>query len=125
MVADLRGGAVMSIETQIVRRLVDGGEELTQAAIVMVRDSETGENLEFQCRNIFDFGYVVNPAYPVEPCTTPGGILVRNEAGEWHWDVYFLKGNPDRLPGRKATDFEVRAIEHLYAHPPISTEIRM
>ena len=43
-------------------------------ADVRITDPETGESAEFSCNNIFDFGYVVNPNYPLMDGMEIGGL---------------------------------------------------
>jgi hypothetical protein len=81
-----------------------GGESKDPYAKVRITDVKTGESGIFTCRNIFDFGYVVNPE--------AGGILVGDK-----WNMTNQE--------REATDFEIKAVKYLYEFPPINTEIRM
>lgn len=114
----------------------EGGHD--PSAKVKITDSKTGESGFFSCRNIFDFGYVVN--------RNGGGLLNNVEAmikgnpitfdtdekkaeyrknrpttTGWGWDRYFLDG-PDWI---EATDFEIRAVKYLSRFSPIETGIRM
>jgi hypothetical protein len=104
-------------------------------AKVKIVDSKTGESGIFTCRNIFDFGYVVNPE--------AGGLAIdvesfiahnidteeKKEAFRkdhptntgWGWNRGF-GDKPNWVP---MTDFEIRAVAYLYAFSPIGTGIRM
>ena len=57
------------LECTVIRRGTSRGEEDDPYALVEVTSKETGEKLQFTCRNIFDFGYVVNPDGGVRPLT--------------------------------------------------------
>lgn len=106
------------LDCRVVRRGASRGEEVDPFALVEIRSKATGETLRFTCRNIFDVGYVVNPAYPVEPGREPGGLATKDDQGRWIWDCY-----PGR--GRALTDFEVFCLAYLAAYPPVDTGIRM
>lgn len=64
----------------------------------------TKYDLRFYCRNIFDFGFVVN-----------------SENGGVYFSDYFEKNGEKR----KLTDEEKKCLEIINKFPPISTEIRM
>lgn len=83
---------------------------------VEVADHETGEKACFSCRNIFDFGYVVNPLYSVAKGYEPGGTCIKREDG-WYWST--MQGMV------KMTEFEVKAVSYLMENPPIDNDIRM
>lgn len=89
---------------------VRGSDGYDTYAHVEITDGE--ETLQFNCRNIFDFGYVINPAYAVMP-GTEGGIAI-----EGRWSV--SKGE-----GRELTEFEKKALAYLRKFPPVSSGIRM
>ncbi len=98
-------------------QIIDKGKEHsgdgpTYYTHVEITDKETGEKLKFACRNIFDFGYVINPLYPIIEGIS-GGIEI-----DGYWDV--ADG-----AGRELTDVEKRMLKYLHEFPPISTEIRM
>ena len=87
-------------------------------AEVEITDQATGESAQFVCRNIFDFGYVVNPNYAVVEGLKPGGIA---NGGQWQtFDAE--RGWYDVRP---LTGFEARAITYLRKFPPIYGGIRM
>lgn len=100
-------------------------------ADVILTDPVTGESGKFCCRNIFDFGYVVNPE---------GGGLNRSvesllERAENEEEREFFQNYPTEtgriweLPGenqwRAVTDFEIRALKYLSRFSPIERGIRM
>jgi len=94
------------------------GEEPDSYAEVEVTEQATGENACFVCRNIFDCGYVINPAYAVAEGLEPGGIA---NGGQWQtFDAE--RGWYDVRP---LTGFEARAITYLRKFPPIYGGIRM
>lgn len=85
-------------------------------AVVSITDGS--ETLRFSCRNIFDFGYVVNPEYAVAPGLEKGGLRNKDawktfEDGKGWYDV------------RPLTEFEKKALDYLYEFSPIATSIRM
>ena len=88
-----------------------GGEDgVDPYAKVEITDPNTYEKDIYHCRNIFDFGHVVN--------RSGGGLLSKDEAGEWFWDLW-------KKPNVPATDFDVRAVKYLTRFSPIPTGIRM
>jgi len=99
----------------------DGGDGPDHFADVEITDPTTGETGRFQCRNLFDFGYVVNPMYPLAPGRKPGGLARRTGAG-WAWDDF---DGCEWLSVRPMTDFEARAIEYLHRFPPIGIGVRL
>lgn len=95
----------------------EGG--IDPSALVRLTDPKTGESLKFNCRNIFDFGYVVNPNYPVAEGMEPGGL---DSNGYWqNFDAN--KGGWNNV--RELTPFEKRCIEYLHEFPPVYNGIRM
>lgn len=85
---------------------------------VQVTEKSTGESKKFYCRNIFDFGYTINPAYAVMPGLEPGGMAIKGK-----WQTY--DGNRGWYDVRPLTDFEEGALAYLYEFPPVSDRIRM
>ena len=107
-------------------------------AKVRLTDPKTGESVTLRCRNIFDFGFVVNPEgggipYNVERFIKNNPIAFETpEAKEefrkahptktgWGWKRDFLEGK-DWI---EMTDLEVRAVKYLYRFSPIDTGTRM
>ena len=82
------------MECVIVNRYTTRGEEKDPGTLVEVRSKTTSEKLRFNCRNIFDFGYTVNPAYSVVPGQKAGGIAMKDESGAWYWNLYDAEGRP-------------------------------
>ena len=78
-------------------------------------DNVTGESLEFWCRNIFDFGYVINPNYEV--VEGADGALATKDG----WEI-FEKG---WRAAREMTEFEKKCVKYLSEFPPVSSGIRM
>lgn len=91
------------------------------AASVRVRSLTDGVELTFDCRNIFDFGYVVNPGYEIAPGKKGGIVTIKDEV--WYWQ-YFVDGNGWQIV-RALTDFERDAVKYLGLAPPIASHIRM
>lgn len=106
-----------SLKLEVVKKGVVKGEELDPYAVVKLTEPETGESLQFVCRNIFDFGYVINPDYEIAE-GIDGGLHVK---GKWQT----FKEGEGWHDVRELTAFEKRCIEYLLEFPPISTCIRM
>jgi len=97
-------------------RPVRGEDEGELGALVEVSSKSSGERLRFKCRNIFDFGYVVNPDYAVSPGEQPGGLVnVDPDSGDLFW-------HHQRRP---LTEFECRCVVYLDLYPPVVDGIRM
>ena len=96
--------AMMSIEVLEISRKAGGECGPDPYAKVRVIDPQTGERGIYWCRNIFDFGHLVN--------RDGGGVL-----GPDGWE---LRG--EVIP---ASDFDRRAVSYLREFSPIGTEIRM
>jgi hypothetical protein len=103
------------IETEILeRKTIKGGEGPDYIAIVKCKNKNTDEELKFHCRNIFDVGYVINPAYAVAEGVEPGGL----RDGDY-WNVY------PTGKARKLTDFEKDCLDLLSEKPPVFKEVRL
>jgi len=104
----------------------DVGDGPDHFAEVEVTDPATGESARFRCRNVFDFGYVVNPMYPLAPGRDPGGLPKRIKSA-WVWEDFEMDEDGDLgwVQVRSMTGFEIHAIEYLNRFPPIGTDIRM
>lgn len=111
--------------TMIVKilRQNPGEEGEDPSADVEITDSETGETARFSCRNIFDFGYVVNPLYSVGHGLKPGGLAKKNENGKWIWQDF--ESERSWYDVRPLTPFEVKALDYLRKFSPVPTGIRM
>ena len=108
---------------KVVKKGNTKSEAIDPYVIVEVTDVETQEKGMFKCRNIFDFGYVINPCYPVAPGLEPGGVA-RKEKGELYWEHFDVK-NRKWYTVRKMTEFERKAYLYLKKFPPISAYIHM
>lgn len=86
-------------------------------AVVSIKDASTKEELEFICKNIFDFGYVINPNYSLTE-TVSNAALINNQ-----WQTVTEGTGWNTV--RDLTSFEKKCIEYLTKYPPISNEIRM
>lgn len=95
----------------------DGREGPTYFANVEITDANTGESLRFSCRNIFDFGYVINPDYEILP-GQKGGL---ENNGKWQ-DFDDKKGWYDV---RELTEFEKKCLKYLRKFPPVYSGINM
>lgn len=84
-------------------------------AKVKIIDPQSNESLEFNCRNIFDFGYVVNPNYLIGD--EYGGIATNG-----YWEQFKENG---WTKIRELTKFEEKCVEYLHKFPPIRTDIRL
>lgn len=84
---------------------------------VSLEDAATHEKLKFVCRNIFDFGYVVNPDYEIVK-GKKGGI-----ENDGMWQTFEEKGGWKDI--RPLTDFEKKCLNYLYKFSPIGTSIRL
>jgi len=108
-----------SLKCEVLKqKKVRGGDGIDLCALVHLTDPKTGESLQFECRNIFDVGYVINPNYPIAEGMEPGGIEIE---GKWH-DFDEHKG---WYPVRELTEFEKRCLAYLREFPPIYNGIRM
>jgi len=94
---------------------VDGGDGPDFYAEVEITDLASGETKRFNCRNLFDVGYVINPMYPVTK-GAKGGIEMNG-----YWDTSV----GDERKRIKITEVEKRMLEYLYEFSPIDTGIRM
>lgn len=87
-------------------------------ALVRVTHRTTSESLNFNCRNIFDFGYVVSPDYKLRlDSKTAGGLA--------NGDVWLDFSAGGWSPVRPMTELERLAVEYLSVFPPIDNAIRM
>lgn len=93
----------------------EGGVD--ESALVKLTDLETGESLKFNCRNVFDFGYVINPNYSIAP-GIEGGL---DSNGYWQ----DFDNNKGWYNIRELTDFEKRCLNYLREFPPVYSGIRM
>ena len=94
---------------------VDGGDGPDFYAEVEITDLASGETKRFNCRNLFDVGYVINPMYPVAEGAR-GGIEMNG-----YWDT----GVGDENRKIKITEVERRMLDYLYEFSPVDTGIRM
>ena len=113
---------------KVIKKGATRSEGLDPYVIVEVIDPKTQEKGTFKCRNIFDFGYTINPCYPVAPGMEPGGVA-RKEKGtgelyELYWE-HFDDQKRKWYTVRKMTEFEKKAYLYLKKFPPISAYIRM
>lgn len=101
---------------------VDGGDGPDYYAKVELTDLETGEKAVFHCRNIFDFGYVINPVYAIAEGLEPGG-LSWEENNKMYWQTF--SSGKGWYNVRELTAFEQKAIKYLNMFPPIAQGINM
>lgn len=108
-----------SMVVNIIKKGSHKGDDGTDYyALIKITDPKTGESLEFNCRNIFDFGYVVNPNYSIVEGKEKGGIV-----NNWMWqDFESGKGWFDVRP---VTEFEKKCLQYLSDFPPVYDEIRL
>jgi hypothetical protein len=110
-----------SMIVRVIKQGTTMGEEPDPYVLVEITDPQTGESARYNCRNIFDFGYVVNPAYSVAEGLEPGGLAVKQN-DKWYWQYF---GSSGWRNVRQMTDFEVKAVQYLWKFPPLPTDIRM
>ena len=110
---------------KVIKKGATRSEAIDPYVIVEVTDSKTQEKGMFKCRNIFDFGYVINPCYPVAPGLEPGGVARKEKStGELYWE-HFDDEKRKWYTVRKMTEFEKKAYLYLKKFPPIFAYIRM
>ena len=115
---DARQAKRATMKVEILKKGSFGAGEGSEAfAEVNITDVKTGESAQFACRNIFDFGYVINPLYAITPGGEPGGI-----ANEGYWEE---SGDGGWHKVRPLTSFEKQALDYLREFSPIYTGIRM
>ena len=115
---------VNEMVVKVIKKGATKSEALDHYVMVEVTDPKTQEKGVFKCRNIFDFGYVINPCYPVAPGLEPGGLACRDKkTGKWYWEHFEAKGGWYKV--REMTEFETKAYQYLKKFPPISAYIRM
>lgn len=129
--------ALKEFEVKILKRSTKAGGEggADPFALVRITDPKTHESAKFNCRNLFDFGYVINPemggmASNVERFIA-GNLDTEEEKQAhrkehptttgWGWNRDFLDGEN----WIEMTDFEIRAITYLSRFSPIATGLRM
>ena len=116
---------VNEMVVKIIKKGATKSEAPDPYVIVEVTDPKTQEKGTFKCRNIFDFGYVINPCYPVAPGLEPGGAAWRDKkTGEWYWEHFDIEKRK-WYKVREMTEFERKAYLYLKKFPPISAYIRM
>lgn len=88
-----------------------GGETGIDPYVKVLLTDSNGESRIYHCRNIFDFGFVVNRD------GAGGGILMTTESGAvW---------NRAKMPPIPADNFDIRAVAYLCRFAPIEKHIRM
>ena len=113
-----------TMNVKIIKKGYSQGEEKDPYAIVEIIDPATEEKAQFQCRNIFDFGYTVNPNYVVGKGLEKGGLATADkETGKKYWQMF--ESEKGWYNVRELTKFESKAISYLNKFPPIYSDIRM
>lgn len=95
-------------KVEVIKKYSEAFDEgRTYITKVKITEKGTGKSLQFACRDIFDFGKVINPCYAVADGSV-GGLPVKDS-----WQV----------EGRliKMTDFEKKCVDFLYSYPPAWT----
>ncbi|MCQ4924896.1 hypothetical protein NE686_17475 [Tissierella carlieri] len=113
---------INKIRNSLTIEIIDKGKERGSDGSdyyvkVKLTDPLTGECLKFNCRNIFDFGYVVNPDYMIAK-GIDGGIVNNGK-----WETF--ESGKGWIPVRDLTEFERKCIDYLNKFPPVSTGIRL
>lgn len=111
-------GERKEMKVEILKSGFTYGEESDPGVQVKITDIATRETASFICRNVFDFGYIVNPDFAIEEGLEPGGLL-----SEGKWKTF--EADKGWYPVRAATAFELKAVKYLHKFPPIDKEIRM
>ena len=113
-----------TMQIEIIKQGYAEGEEKNPYAIVEVTDMITGEKAQFQCRNIFDFGYTINPNYSVAEGLEIGGLVITDkETNKKYWQMF--ESGKGWYNVRELTEFESKAINYLNKFPPVYSGIRM
>ena len=116
---------VNEMVVKVVKKGATRSEALDHYVTVEVTDPKTEEKGVFKCRNIFDFGYAINPCYPVAPGLEPGGLAYRDKkTGKWYWQRFDV-GSRKWYTIREMTKFEAKAYQYLKKFPPIFAYVRM
>lgn len=89
---------------------------------VIVTSNITGESLPFNCRNVFDYGFVINPEYSIEEGGKIGGIADQDRK---NWIHYVDKEGWRWIEVRAITEFENKCLDFLHWKFYSYTEIRM
>ncbi len=116
--AEIMKSEKSSMNVEVIKMNKRQSEEHDPFATVKITDPKTGESAQFTCRNIFDFGFVINPDYPLADGLEPGGILMGD-----NWQTWKDEGGWYSV--RKATEFEKKATAYLRKFSPLSTSVRM
>lgn len=107
-----------SMTVEILKTNVDKcNEDGDVYAYVKITDKQTSTSLKFVCRNVFDFGYFINPDYEIAPGIR-GGI-----SNEGYWQTF--KDGEGWVNVRKLTEIEEKALKYLNTFPPIDNDIRL
>jgi len=107
-----------SLSLKILKNGQNEGSDGTDFyTIVQLTNPETGETLKFNCRNVFDVGYVINPEYEIEK-GIKGGMVSDDK-----WQAFDHKKGWHSV--RKLTEFEKKCIDYLHRFPPLDTEARL
>lgn len=107
-----------TLDIEILKKGKNEGSDGTDYyAIVKLIDPTTKESLTFNCRNVFDVGYVINPEYEIAK-GIKGGIIIDNQ---WH----DFKSGKGWYPVRELTEFEKQCIDYLREFSPIEKSVRL
>lgn len=75
---------IKNIETEKKDIYDEGGKTVLFTHRVTMK---SGAVFTFADRNIFDFGRVINPCYPILPDSEPGGIVSKLDDGTLSWSI--------------------------------------
>lgn len=98
-------GKIESIKTSEKSIKDEGGWTMVYIHQVKMK---SGTVLEYEDRNVFDFGRVINPNYPIMEGLGPGGLYTRQKDGTYVWQV-FSEGQ-GWMPVRPLTEDETYAV---------------
>lgn len=95
---------IASVETKAVTIEDEGGRTVMYQHKVTM---QSGTVYEFQDRNIFDFGRVINPKYSIAEGVKPGGLCSRDTDGDYIWQTF--NDSKGWVPVRPLTEEETFA----------------
>jgi hypothetical protein len=105
----------------LVSSVLEGGAE---PSYLYTLRGASGREWRFRDRNIFDFGRVVNPAYPILPGRAEGGLCNTDpETGTRYWMDFQGQGGWCKV--RDLDPEESVALDWVYAHGASYRGIRM
>lgn len=108
------------LQVEVLSSGRDGSGEASEIwSLVKVTDPQTKESLKFMCRNIFDVGLVINPAYPLAEGLSPSGLpdLQNNR--------WMTSTDDGKDFSREMTPFERKCVEYLHEFAPVGNYVML